>query len=292
LDSSFLESPTDEHVRLRRILLESGRVLPSAVPEPLRVRASQFPDGLSADQWQVLRESGVLVFHLNEPLSDDRFLALGETLGTAMPETAAAVTPYVERGVILNIINEHTETPNTDIQPFATSALTLHTEGSGRRFEDQPRYLILMCLRPGGAAGAQTVLIPMTAVERRMRREGLVALSRTRYRNSAVGTWIVRDMSTRCVFSFRDFHSQTLTWTHEGPIVDPDVVNAYIRELLASMYSTDQAVGIHWSVGLLIILDNTFFFHGRTAALTTATRSRHLKRLRILAKRFDDFPVV
>src|SRR5205085_9044849 len=92
---------------------------------------------------------------------------------------------------------------------------------------------------------------------------------------------ILRQVGTRPVFSFRDFMAQPLAWCHQ-PIdgTGADTVDAAIRALLAAMYTPDGVVGVRWHRGLLVVIDNTFFFHGRTAGRVSAThptpRRRHL----------------
>jgi alpha-ketoglutarate-dependent taurine dioxygenase len=284
MDGTFVEQSTDEHVRLRRELLESAAVLPPPLPDAIRTRAVDFPDVVGENLLSELRELGLVVFQLDEPLSNDRFTTLGSLLGTAMPETAPEVKPYIERGVILNLVSEHGYTPDVALQPFAMNFLSLHTESSGRRAEEQPRYIVLMCCEPSDdATAAQTVLVPMAAVERQLTSSEIAVLSQMRYRNSHHGPSIVRSLGGRRVFSFRDFLSQTLEWTYAGDDRSADAINTTIRGLLASMYAPDAATGVHWTPGMLVIIDNTFFFHGRTAGpVAPSIRRRHLKRLRIL----------
>jgi TfdA family taurine catabolism dioxygenase TauD len=284
IDGTFAEQSTDVHVGLRWNLLESGIVLPPPHPDVISARAVDFPYAAGDRLLSQLREFGLAAVQLDEPLSNDRFMVFGSLLGTAMPETDPSVKPYVESNVILNVVSEYDHTSDVSLQPFAANFLTLHTESSGRRAEEQPRYIVLMCCDPGDdATEAQTVLVPMTAVERRLTSGKIAILSQTRYRNSHRGPSIVRTLDGRFVFSFRDFISQTLEWRYAGDDRNADAINIAIRALLASMYAPDTAAGVNWTRGMLIIIDNTFFFHGRAAGpVATATRRRHLKRLRIV----------
>ena len=282
ISTSFVEQPTDLHVRLRHDLLESGVRL----PEPARVisaRAAAFPGWLD-DVQKELREFGVAVVQLDEPLSTDSFITLGAALGTAMPELDPAVLPYVEKNVVLNLVTDFGYTSDVSLQPFASNILTLHTESSGRPVAEQPRYIVLMCCAPGdNGAAAQTVLVPMTAVERQLTSLEIAILSQSKYRNSN-GPAIVRVEAGRRVFSFRDFLGQTLEVAYSGDDLNRDALVATVRRLLASTYAKDAAIGINWTLGMLVIIDNTFFFHGRTMTTNpTAIRRRHLKRLRILS---------
>ncbi|WP_437913608.1 TauD/TfdA family dioxygenase [Sorangium sp. So ce302] len=251
----------------------------------LRASAAEFPDAVRERLLRELGERGLVAVQLDEPLSNDRFTTLGSLLGTASPETDPAVLPYVERGVILNLVAEHGRTEDVSLQPFATNPLTLHSEGSGRRAEEQPRYIVLMCRDPGDeGTAAQTVLVPMAAVAEGLSPDALATLEQTRYRRSPDGPWIARRVDGRWVFSFRDFLSQPLEWTHAGHAPSADAINGALRDLLASMYAPGAAIRVHWTRGKLVIIDNTFFFHGRTAGRSAgSSRRRHLQRLRILA---------
>ncbi|MGH8931684.1 MAG: TauD/TfdA family dioxygenase [Egibacteraceae bacterium] len=224
------------------------------------------------------------IAELDEPLSDDAFIEFGSRLGHAMPERDPAVLPYVDQDVLLNLFTEHGRTRCVSLQPFATNFLSLHTEGSGRRAEQQPRYIVLMCCDPGDdATAAQTVLVPMAAVERSLPSGDIELLSQTRYRSCVHGPFIVRQLEDRAVFSFRDFMSDTLEWVHAGDEEDPEVVRTAIVRLLGTMYEVTAASGVYWRRGMLVVIDNTFFFHGKTAGPVAApSRRRHLKRLRIV----------
>ncbi|SDH70979.1 TauD/TfdA family dioxygenase [Nonomuraea jiangxiensis] len=284
LYGAFTENSTDQHVAFRRDLLDSGKVLP---PPPVPVThssAADFLDGPVHDALRELATTGTAIVQLDEPLHTRRFLALGALLGQAMPRMDPAVQPYVENDVILHLRREHVATANVSLQPFATNSLSLHTESSGRRAEEQPRYIVLMCVTPGDdPTAAQTVLVPMTAIERALTPESLSVLARTRYRHSTDGPRILRTVEGRRVFSFRDFLSQPLHWAHPGDDADETVVNRSILDLLAAMYGS-TAAGVHWSRGMIVIIDNARYFHGRTASPSRAAVTdspRHLKRLRI-----------
>lgn len=284
-EGTFIEQPTDPHVRLRSQVLAGGTALSAPGPEVVAARAADFPAMIEDVLLPRLQEAGLVVVHLDQPLADEQFLVLGAALGTPMPETDPAVQPFVERGVILNLVSRHGHTSNVSLQPFATNFLTLHTESSGRRKEDQPRYIVLMCCEPGDdTTAAQTALVPMAAVERRLGEDQTLLLSRTKYRTNRQGPTIVRSLRGRSVFSFRDFFRNPLEWTCVDDDADEDTVNATISDLLAAMYTPSNVAGVHWSRGMLVIIDNTFFFHGKTAGRVdpAGSRRRHLKRLRIV----------
>lgn len=273
MHGSFIERSTDEHVRLRRNLLERGAVLPPPSFNTIRARASDSPIAVRDDILGALRECGLALVRLDEPLSNDRFTCFGSLLGTAMPERALEVKPYVEKEVILNLVSEYRHTSDVALQPFATNFLTLRTESSGQSKEDQPRYIVLMCCEPGDEATvAQTVLVPMTAVEQQLTESEVAMLSLTRYRNGYGVPSIVRSLGGRLVFSIRDFLCSPLGWRYAG---DNRAVNTAIRALLASMYDPNAARGIHWTRGMLVVFDNRFFSHGRTAGrISTSVRRR------------------
>jgi hypothetical protein len=282
-DGSFLENTADIHVNLRASLLENGRVLPPPVTDAPVIRAGSFPDVAAAVLFEGLNSRGLGVVQFDEALSNERFVELGHLLGVAMPETDPSVQAFVEADTILNLVSAHSRTTDVALQPFATNSLSLHSESSGRPPSEQPRYIVLMCCDPGdNATAAQTVLIPMAEVRSRLTAEHSAILSATRYRNSVRGPMLLRTVDGRNVFSFRDFQSARLDWTHHGDAADEASVNEALRALLASMYQPAGTAGVHWTRGLLVIIDNTFSFHGRTAGLpSVAKHHRHLKRLRI-----------
>lgn len=283
LHGSFLEAPTDEHVRRRESLVASRAVHP---PPRIGVRtatARELPGRADTLLGPDLRESGLAVVKVDQPLTNEQFRAVGAVLGEAIPESDPTVLPHVEDGTILNLIPEYAQTDDAGRAPFARNFLSLHTESSGRAVAEQPRYIVLMCLSPGDqVTAAQTVLVPMDEVASQLTPRQAAIIANTRYRHNESAPMILRTVGGRAVFSFRDFLSQPLHWTHTGTESDPEQVNEALRTLLVGMYSGDAVVGVHWTPGLLVVLDNTFYFHGRTAASTgDAVRNRHLKRLRI-----------
>jgi hypothetical protein len=284
LTGTFVETPSDIHVARRQLLLASDRAIEGA-PQVCSSDVSSLPAQLRGVLGEVLRASGALCVQLDEPLPPARFAELGRMLGTPLPETDPAVQRYVDDAIILNLLSEHRDTEDVSLQPFATNALTLHSESSGRPTAEQPRYIVLSCREPGlAAASAQTVLVPMQRVEQQLGSDVLLTLSQTRYQSSRALPTIVRNCAGRSVFSFRDFLGQPLEWTCIRPGVTAASVNESLRRLLAAMYTPTAAQAVHWSRGLLVIIDNTFFFHGRTSSAGGAAGPRrHLQRLRILS---------
>lgn len=279
---SFRASPSDPHLAPRERLLGNATPLHGPTAAPLREQEADTR-GLHQEVTEQLWRQGLAVVQLDQPLSPGRFRTLGDGLGTATPETDPAVQPFVQDGVILNLRSRHAPTAEVSLQPFARNSLSLHSESSGAEVSRQPRYIVLMCVNPGDETPhARTVLVPMREVARRLSPGTLELLSRTRYRDSPAAPPIARHVDGRWVFSFRDFLDQELRWTHDRPDTDPEAVNAALRELLTAMYAPEDALAVRWRRGLLVVIDNTYYFHGRTAGAAAPPRQqRHLQRLRI-----------
>ncbi|CRK61877.1 hypothetical protein [Alloactinosynnema sp. L-07] len=281
-----MEDDADSHVLARASLLNGETVWPAPAHPARSCQAADLPDGIAETVLADLARDGLAVLSLDEPAPVDRFRALGELLGTPMPELAPAVLPYVEQGVVLNLLADQGHTPDADLAPFAKNFLSLHSEGSGRAVGQQPRHIVLMCVDPGdGAAQAQTVLVPMAAVARRLTAAEIDLLTHTSYRHLAeTGPTIARHVDGRVVFSFRDFMDDKLDWTCSAPGPDDGAdVTAALRSLLAAMYTAADMAGVHWTRGQIVVIENTFFFHGRTAGSTaTGERNRHLRRVRVV----------
>ncbi len=278
----FRASPSDPHIAAREALL--GNATRLHTPTARVVEGGQTGRGaLQQEITEQLWNQGLAVVQLDEPLPHHRFIELGEFLGTATPETDPAVQPFVQERVILNLRSRHAPTLDVSLQPFARNSLSLHSESSGAGVAKQPRYIVLMCVTPGEDTGhARTVLVPMREVARRLSPSTLELLSRTRYRDSPEAPAIARRVDDRWVFSYRDFLDQELRWTHSRPDTDPGTVDAALRELLAAMYAPQETIGVRWRRGLLVVIDNTYHFHGRTAGAAAPPRQeRHLQRLRI-----------
>lgn len=280
LKGSFTENSSDDHCRLRaQLLSENSALAQPAVGFP--ATAADFPgeilDGIDRD----LVRYGLGVVRLDEPLPNGLFRKLGSALGTVTPETAPDIQSYVEDGVVLNLRADAGITQDVSLQPFASNPLSLHSEGSGRAVADQPRYIVLMCVEPGDNS-ASTVLVSMDEVAAGLDAEDLRLLRATRYADAPGVPPVVRSQGDHVVFAFRDFQQDTLRWVCEADGASPEAVNGALGRLLTRMYEARGASGVLWSRGLLVVIDNTRFFHGRTAGLPrAAARTRHLKRLRI-----------
>ena len=284
MNGSFLEQPADPHVRLRSALLDGGVPLPGANLDATNLRVADFPQCILQHLFPALRKTGLGVVRFDELLSDEQLITLGSLLGSPMPELDPEVQPYVTKEVILNLVSELGRTANPALQPFATTFLSLHSERSGQPVREQCRYIVLMCCDPGDTGmAAQTVLVPMSSVHRGLTGHEIALLAQTRYRRNEKGPFLLRNLDGRPVFSFRDFRADRLEWVFAGADGEaPPAINAAIQSLLVSMYSGRDAFGVQWAERLLVVIDNTFYFHGRTAGQgERGKRPRHLKRVRV-----------
>lgn len=281
LRGRFLESSGDPHLPLRDALLD-GHLLPAPPfpPESLDAPVS-ITDVVTMLRRQLDRH-GLGLVALDRPLESPDLIALGEQLGVLMPETDAAVQENVESERILHLISSEADTNSALRQPFGTGPLSLHSEGSGRPAPEQPRFIVLMCMDPGDGHG-QTVLIPFAAVDARLSAADREVLGGLRYDRPDVPT-VRRVEAGRPVYSFRDFQNDTLSWVGETGSFEAREAHGALLALLQAMYAEDGACAIRWRTGMIAVIDNTWWFHGRTAAPTSGVaRRRHLKRIRILA---------
>lgn len=283
----FLEGPDDVHVARRTALLD-GHLLPapSSAPEPVGPGAG-LDDVLVVLRRQ-LRQRGLGLVALDEPLGSPEFVELGRRLGVPMPETDPAVQENVEDTYVLHLLSSEADNTIALRQPFGTGPLSMHSEGSGRPAVEQPRYIVLMCVDPGEGPGAQTVLVPFSAVDAALDPEHRSVLSGVRYDRTGVPR-VRREQDGRAVFSYRDFQADALDWVDEGAGLGTDAVEAALRALLAAIYDENDACAVRWEPGLVAVIDNTWWFHGRSAAPAAAPRRRrHLMRVRILDDSGDD----
>jgi len=277
---TFIECVGDRHVALRAATLNGERSWNSLLT--FRCHAGELAARLDADLGRQLALQGIICAALDRPLTIPEFVAVGARLGTCQPETDPSVAPFTEAGFVLNLLSRYEETENVGLQPFSVGSLNLHTESSGKPLVQQPRYIALMCCELGDEATASaTVLAPMAEVEERLAPRTLPILMRTWYRRNVDGPTIARRDGGRVVFSFRDFGHEPLEWAHDGEAADPDEVRDAIADLLAAMYgATDWRVA--WQRGLLAVVGNGVFFHGKTRARGVSDRPRRLQRLRII----------
>ena len=274
----FRQAASQPHVELRRRLL-TQRSLPA--PPYARTGNAADVDELGKTVLAEIDEHGAAVIQLDRPLENEEFLALGALLGTPQPELAPTVQPHVENEVILNLVTSSPATSDPDLQPFGANWLSLHSESSGAPAAVQPRFITLMCVTPGDRAGcAETVLVPMRSVFEALSADDRALLANVRYDRGDPPT-IMRYEAGRAIFSIRDFQEDPLAWVHDGAPVSPEAIEATLTRLYEAMYGT-VSYGVRWSRGLLVVIDNTVHFHGRTGGIAAGPgAARHLKRLRI-----------
>lgn len=284
MKGTFREHPEHRHVALRERLLGEGA---AALPHPPRIRrcgSASSPDELADIAAAELAQRGLAVLELERALQDDTYLNFGRRLGTPVAEQAPAVAPYVGHSAILSIKGEHAATADTDLQPFAANWLTLHTEASRAPCHLQPRYISLLCVNPGlQRQAAPTVLVPIPPLLQALPARTRELLGGTRY-DLPGAPWLIRRDGPATTLSIRDFHGDPLHWVHDGPADHPAEVNAALAALYAAMYSTAGTRAVTWRAGLLVVIDNARYLHGRRASTDQGPRRqpvRHLKRLRI-----------
>ncbi|MFF2393285.1 TauD/TfdA family dioxygenase [Nocardia sp. NPDC058114] len=277
---TFREESTHPHVALRRLRLghDHGYPFPST---PAHLSSSD-PDAIGRRTRAQLVSQGVALVALDRPMTTSEFIAFGALLGVAQPERSSAVQPYVDEGVILNLVAGRPATSDPDMQPFAANWLSIHTESSRVPAGDQPRFIALLCVAAGLSGQASTVLVPMHAVFEALSETDRAILAETRYADSQGSPTFLREERGRPVFSVRDFQGTPLRWEYCGSAATtPAAVNSALTKLFAAMYDCD-CFGVTWRPGLLVVFDNAEYFHGRTAGGRADDRSpRHLRRLRL-----------
>ncbi len=282
VEGVFQESPGDRHVGLRSEMLD-----PAHAPAPvLPVSPSNERDASELARAR-LEVDGHCLIRMPDVLSNEGYLRFCAKLGRAEKEHDPVARPYTDNEVILNLVSETGSTTNPSRQPFSTTGLTLHTESSLRAAGNQPRFIALMCVDPGAdPTTARTLLVPMDAVTAGLSVEHQAVLRQMRYRTNTSGPCLMRSGPHGPVFSFRDFGVQECLWS--GPLSGPraaavDRGNKAISALLTAMYGANDCYGVTWERGLILIIDNQRFFHGRTAGRHDPSKPpRHLKRQRLL----------
>jgi len=253
------------------------------LPEPPR------PAGTSGGSWGELAaevavglgRDGMCLVRLAEPLAMSDFIALGHALGEPLPENDPAIASYVEESVVLSL-RDNVRSEDDRLAPFTSKALTLHTEGSRRLVQQQPRFIVLMCLDPGAAGdGAQTILVPVAEIVGQLSDDTLAVLAATRETVVPGTPEIVRHEDGRVRLSFRDLGLETYELESA---YDENAVRAALEALVRACYSSRPVFGTRWRRGDLVVIDNRRWMHGRTSAEPQAGPARHLKRLRIVAR--------
>lgn len=282
---AFVEQPFHRHVEWREALLGRSEWLlePDFLPR-LQVDAEE----LAASTGEVrtaLADAGLVKIGLNRPLTNEELVVFGRHIGTVMVhETSPRLREHVEDQLILNLRQEHEETPEYDIALVSRNYLSLHSEVCVKPLHKQPRYIVLMCIEPSEPdTGGQTVFVPMAAVHNGLAADQLELLSATNFRQFPHSPPIFSTRLGRPVFSFRDFGDDILFWRYVGPDdrVGVEEVNGALKSLLQGMYNPSLMFGIHWRRADLLVFDNWIFFHGRTFIRASAGARRHLKNLKI-----------
>jgi len=279
IEGVFVEQPSDAHVRLRSELFERG---PGHLADTSVRTHAPAADG--RETGRIVRLPHGEMIEVHEPLSDAAFVEVGSLLGDPRRHPPIPGKQYTDAELILHLVSEHGHTSVPSQQVFSTNYLSLHTEGSTRPLQWQPRFIALMCCEAGDdSSEAATVLVPMAAVRDQLDATTLEVLTETRYRTNDLGAPIARRVGGRCVFSFKDFLDQPLEWVHTGSAAGAAHVNECIRALLCAMLAPAVATSIRWAPGALAIFDNTFYFHGRTAGgAARPTRARHMKHMQMI----------
>jgi alpha-ketoglutarate-dependent taurine dioxygenase len=230
---------------------------------------------------------GVGGVQLDRALGDGELLDLASRWGAPLAEHAPEVRRFVDQECILNLVPEWDRRADVDRQPFSSSSILLHTEGSRRPVRDQPRYLVFSCRQPPAPdEGGQTVLVRMDEVASALPAAVTEVLGRVRYAGAGMPP-LARTEGTQTVFSFRDFGTEPLELVRP-PAVGARSVEEAIEALLATLYDPGRLVGLGWTRHLLVVLDNHRVFHGRTAladlpAAPAPRTWRWIRRVRVRA---------
>jgi TfdA family taurine catabolism dioxygenase TauD len=264
-----------------------GTVLRSPVwfdePEGLE-RVGARADDLTTNA-ESLRRSldnvGIVARIVRGGVSNRELIEIGRQLGEPIEERAPAIQQYVEDEVVLHLKMDRPESMNADLQPFSENPITLHSEGSQRSLDDQPRYILFFCDDASeDLGGGQTIVTPMSTVSSRIAPDIAQSLGRTTYAERASPPFL-RGEGGHAVFSFRDFDGP-LSWrTTDGSAIDESHVATSLAALLRAMYVPENVRGIRWRPNDLVVIDNRRFFHGRALIGSSGMRKRHLRRVRI-----------
>lgn len=276
----FVEGATDPHISMRLALLHGAAT--AEVPVSVRYSGSSGRE-LGVMLTESLIREGVVLADAGPHRSDEFVVEVSAALGEPLLEKASASLNAVSHGVLLHLRDEHGGSNELQLQPFTTNALPLHTESSRQPRSQQPRYVLLFCASSGHVPdSAQTVLVPIPSVISSLETGEREILRYVRYRLTPAPPPILRSEAGRDVLSFRDFLSSPLEWSSKKSDLTPGEVNDVLRRLLSAMYSSREARGVNWRQGLLLVIDNFRFFHGRLRAKSQVDAAgRHLKRVLI-----------
>lgn len=258
---------------------------PGPLPEPaefaaLRERPCTSWTAAAAALAEGIAAVGIGFAHVAEPLAIADFIALGRRFGTPLPENDPAIASFVHESVVLSLQDDQRSDAD-QLTPFTPRPLTLHTEGSRRPADQQPRFIILMCVDPGSAGDAsQTVLVPVAPILAQLSEDELRTLSGVRETVVPGSVPFVRWVDGRPRLSFRDLGEERYELES---VADEQTTERAVTALVRACYSARPVNGTRWRRGDIVAIDNQRWMHGRTGATVEGDRPRHLQRLRIVA---------
>ena len=182
---------------------------------------------------------------------------------------------FVESRYVLNLRTMYAPTEDKTSQPFAENYLALHSEGSWHASAMQPDYVVLQCVSSGRRDnGGQTIVTPMRLVAQPLPlREAITE-------RADVPTSPRPTCASSAANPARSTSAFAISTAHSYPgsayCPRPTLTNAAaLNASLAAMYEA-PAYGVELGPGMVCVVDNRRFFHGRTAILNGIGK-RHLK---------------
>lgn len=257
----------------------------SPLPEPAGFEeARKRPCANSATAAEALTEGiathGIGFAHVTDPLDIEGFIALGCKFGTPLPESDPSIAPFVHESVVLSLQDDQRSEAD-QLTPFTPRPLTLHTEGSRRPTDQQPRFIILMCVDPGSAGDAsQTVLVPIPAILAQLSEREIRTLSGMRETIAPGSPPLIRWTDKGPQLSFRDLGE---TCYELESAASEQTTERALSALVRACYLARPVNGTRWRRGDIVAIDNQRWMHGRTGATVNGERPRHLQRMRIVA---------
>lgn len=219
---------------------------------------------------------GVGVFRLCRPLTVREFIGLAEQFGRPERESDSSLGHRVEQRVVLNLVPDARGPVTEQNQPFSTSSLTLHIEGSRRPRGTAPSFLLFQCLTPSPRdEGSQTILRSVDGLLADLSDEALGVLATTILGPRQTDAPIVYEHDFQRRLNFRDPWPQPYDLASDS---DEKTALQAVTELLKAIYDSKSIIGIPWERNTLAVVDNRRWLHGRTRGNPGA---RHLQRIRI-----------
>jgi alpha-ketoglutarate-dependent taurine dioxygenase len=260
--------------RRRRAVLEQRAWFPPPPVVPLAARRNDLRAAGETLAAQVERH-GLGVADFDRPLDPASLLRLSWVFGEPVEEDAPDVQPFVVDRAVLRL-DASVRDPSVALQPFSSSWITLHSEGSRRPAGQRPTFLLFQCLvppRPGD--GGQTLLRDARDVVRGLGDSSVDVLARTALAGGRSGTPVLTSADSGPVLTFRDPAPDPVRWESDA---DPDRVQPALLDLLTAVYDAARVRGVHWRRNRLVVLSNTRFLHGRSVA---GNGERILDRVRV-----------